>query len=304
MLSDQQISQFHRDGLLALRGVFDRGEVLALQRAADEVTAEAVASGGVGHGYREVDGHRQYYRTDGVLWKRDAAFRIATVNPLLLSAVGQCLGHPFMPINDSLVVKLPKSGVAIPWHQDPPYEGAGGLPDTFEVPNFDCDIYLDEATIENGCLYGLAGYHLAGHVQVERYAEEDLFRRPDAVALPMQAGDVLLHAISAPHGSRANDSGAIRRVFYVHFMARETLEVLHPEWIGSKPSFGEREIELVRSMIQERARAGLAEPGTEKVDLTPEGLVFTGDPVTPPRHWETLITRMSSERRGAAKTLA
>ena len=304
MLTAEQIGQFHRDGVLALRGVFDRDEVRALQRAADEVTAEAVAGRGHGHGYREVDGRRQYYRTDGILWGHDAAFRMATVNPILLSAVGQCLGHPFVPINDSLVVKLPHSGVAIRWHQDPPYEGPDGLPDTFGIPNFDCDIYLDEATTENGCLYGLAGYHLAGHVEVERFEEEELFNRPDAVALPMQPGDVLLHAISAPHGSRANDSETLRRVFYVHFMARETVETLHPEWIGSKPGFGERDVDRVRSMIQERARAGLAEPGTEKVELTPDGFVLTGDPVTPPGHWEALIAAMTPEQRKAAKTLA
>jgi phytanoyl-CoA hydroxylase len=304
MLTDEQIDRFHRGGLLVVRGVFDRDEVRALQGAADEVTAEAVADRGTGHGYREVDGRRQYYRTDGVLWERDVAFRTATVNPGLLAAVGQCLGHPFMPINDSLVVKLPHSGVAIPWHQDPPYEGADGRLDTFGVPNFDCDIYLDEATVENGCLYGLAGYHLAGHVEVERFAEEELFGRPDAVALPMQPGDVLLHSISAPHGSRANDSATLRRVFYVHFMARETLDSLHPEWIGSKPGFGEQDVGRVRSMIQERARAGLAEPGTEKVELRPDGLVFTGDPVTPPRHWETLIGGMTPQQRQKAKTLA
>ena len=135
-----------------------------------------------------------------MLWDHDAAFRIATVNPILLSAVGQCLGHPFVPINDSLVVKLPRSGVAIRWHQDPPYEGPEGLPDTFGIPNFDCDIYLDEATIENGCLYGLAGYHLAGHVEVERFEEEELFNRPDAVALPMQPGDVSCTRSARPTG--------------------------------------------------------------------------------------------------------
>lgn len=304
MLTDELIGQFHRDGVLAVRGVFDRDEVRTLQRAADAVTEEAIAGRGVGHGYREVDGRRQYYRTDGVLWDRDVAFRMATVNPLLLSAVGQCLGRPFMPINDSLVVKRPHSGVGIRWHQDPPYEGPEGLRETFGIPNFDCDIYLDEATIENGCLYGLTGYHLAGHVEVERFAEEELYERPDAVPLPMEPGDVLLHAISAPHGSRPNDSETLRRVFYVHFMARETLETLHPEWIGNKPGFGEQDVDRVRSMIQERARAGLAEPGTEKVELTPDGLAFTGDPITPPRHWESLIAGMTSEQLKTARTLA
>jgi phytanoyl-CoA hydroxylase len=304
VLTDEQINQFHRDGLLVMRDVFGPDAVRALQRAADDVTVEAVAGRGVGHGYRVVEGRRQYYRTDGVLWDRDAAFRTATVHPDLLSAVGQCLGHRFMPINDSLVVKLPRSGVAIRWHQDPPYEGPDGLGNTYGIPNFDCDIYLDEATVENGCLFGLAGHHLAGHVEVERFREEELFARPDAIALPMNPGDVLLHAISAPHGSRANDSETLRRVFYVHFMARETLETLHPEWLGTKHGFGERDVDRVRSMIEERARAGLTEPGTEKVDLTPDGLVFTGEPVTPPRHWQTLIDRLTPKQLQAAKSLA
>jgi phytanoyl-CoA hydroxylase len=304
VLSQDQIDRFHRDGLLIIRGVFDADEVSDLRRAADDLTEEAVAGRGSGHGYREVDGRREYYRSDGVLWDRDAAFRAATVHPGLLSAVGQCLGHPFMPINDSIVVKLPRSGVAIPWHQDPPYEGPDGLADTFGVPNFDCDIYLDEATVENGCLFGLAGYHLAGHIEVERFDEEELFARPDAIPLPMNPGDVILHAISAPHGSRANDSDTLRRVFYVHFMARETLETLHPEWAGTKPGFAERDLDSVRSMIEERARTGFAEPQTEKVELTAEGLVFTGEPVTPPRHWQRLIDGLSSDQVQAAKTLA
>jgi hypothetical protein len=304
VLTDEQINQFHRDGLLVMRGVFGPDEVRGLQGAADDVTEEAAAGRGIGHGYREVEGRRHYYRTDGGLLNRAAAFRMATVHRDLLSAVGQCLGHPFMPINDSLVVKLPRSGVPIRWHQDPPYEGPDGLGSTYGIPNFDCDIYLDEATVENGCLFGLAGYHLAGHIEVERFHEEELFARPDAIALPMNPGDVLLHAISAPHGSRANDSDTLRRVFYVHFMARETLETLHPEWMGTKPGFGERDVDRVRSMIEERARAGLTERGTGNVELTPDGLVFTGEAVTPPRHWQTLIGGLTSKQRQAAKSLA
>lgn len=56
MLTAKEIGQFHRDGVLALRGVFDREEVRALQRAADEVTAEAIA--GRGHGQRLSGGRR------------------------------------------------------------------------------------------------------------------------------------------------------------------------------------------------------------------------------------------------------
>jgi phytanoyl-CoA hydroxylase len=303
MLDGDQIARFHRDGLLAVRGVFGEEEVRSLQRAADEVTEEAVAGAGSGHGYRDVDGRKQYYRTDGVLWER-SAFRIATVNPGLLAAVGQCLGYPFMPINDSLVVKLPHSGVAIRWHQDPPYEGPDGRAATFGVPNFDCDIYLDAATVDNGCLYGLARSHLVGHVEVERFSEEELFGRPDVVPLEMAPGDVLLHAISAPHGSRANDSETLRRVFYVHYMAKEVRDALHPDWAATRRGFSPTDVEAVDQMIEERDQAGLSVPSTEKVDLTPEGFVFAGDLVTAPRHWQTLIEEMTTEGVHAKKTMA
>lgn len=303
MLTTQQIGQFHRDGLLILRGFFSDREIRALQEAADEVTREALSGEGRGHSYRDVDSHRVYYRTDGVLWERHAAFRIATVNPSLLEAVGQCLGHPFMPINDSLVVKLPHSGVAIPWHQDPPYQGADGLAETFGVPNFDCDIYLDTATTANGCLYGLAGYHLAGHVEVERFEDEELYGRPDAIPLEMAPGDVLFHAVSGPHGSRANDSGTLRRVFYVHYMAQEVLEALHPEWVGTKRGFDERGLLDARAMVREREEAGLSGPGSAKVKLSSDGFLLGGEPVTPPRHWESLLAELSPQQVQAAKKL-
>lgn len=302
MLTEKQLSQFHRDGLLVLRGLFSDQEIEALQEAAEKVTQEALAGAGIGHGYRDIDGRQRYYRTDDVLWERDA-FRMATVNPGLLAAVGQCLGHPFMPINNSLVVKLPRSGVAIRWHQDPPYEGPHGLTETFGIPNFDCDIYLDDATIDNGCLYGLAGCHLVGHVEVERYGEDELFDRTDAIPLEMAAGDVLFHAISAPHGSKANDSNTLRRVFYVHYMAQEVLDTLHPEWVPTKRGFGERDMQLAEVMLEERSRAGLSGPGKPKVELTPEGFVFTGQPVTPPRYWQTLVAELTPQRAQAAKTL-
>jgi phytanoyl-CoA hydroxylase len=303
VLTAQQIDQFHRNGLLVLRGVFGDPEVTALQEAADEVTEEALSGEGRAHGYRDVDGHREYYRTDGVLWERHTAFRIATVNPSLLAAIGQCLGHPFMPINDSLVVKLPHSGVAIPWHQDPPYQGPDGLAQTFGIPNFDCDVYLDAATIDNGCLYALAGCHLAGHVEVERFQEEELFSRADAIPLEMAPGDVLFHAISAPHGSRTNDSDMLRRVFYVHYMAQEVLETLHPEWVGIKRGFGDKHVDAARGMVAERVRAGLSRLGGANVELASDGFVFGGEPLTPPRHWETLLAHLTPQQVQAAKKL-
>jgi hypothetical protein len=87
-------------------------------------------------------------------------------------------------------------------------------------------------------------------------------------------------------------------------MAREVLETLHPEWIGSKLGFDERGLARAREMLEERERIGPSGSGAEQVELTPEGFVFGGEPATPPRHWERLIGDLTPERVRATKTLA
>lgn len=303
MLTGEEIARFHRDGFVVVRGVFDAAEVAALRAATDKVIEEGVAGRGSGHHYHAVDGRRQYWRTDGV-WDRHPAFRAATANPRLLAAVGQCLGHPFVPVNDTVVVKLPRAGAPVPWHQDAPYRDAQGRAETFGVPNFDCDVYLDDATLDNGCLHGLAAQHLVGHVELERFRDDELFDRPDAVPLQVGTGDVLFHAISAPHGSRANRSEHIRRVFYLHYMAREVLEALHPDWSAHKPGFSRRGLRQIRAMVEARSELGWTGLPGGPVELTDEGLVFTGRPGTPPWHWAELRARMEPDAVRAAKTLA
>lgn len=319
MLTQDQIDQFHRDGFLPVSGVFSTEEVNRLREAAEAVQTDGIAARGDGHGYREVNGTKQYYRTDGVLWDREPAFRETTVHPDLLAAVGQCLGRPFMPVNNSLVVKMPKSGVAIPWHQDPPYLSRTGWCDgrvgpepraeTYPIPNFDCDIYLDPATLENGCLYAIAGHHLVGHVDIDRFTQDELFEHPLSAPLEMEPGDVLLHAVTAPHGSRPNESDGMRRIFYIHFMARAVMVELYESWfadgVDGARGFGQDALDRAQRMLDDRRSAGLALPGGDAspVTLTPDGFTFTGAPGTLPDHWARLAAAISPETAKARKNL-
>jgi hypothetical protein len=56
-------------------------------------------------------------------------------------------------------------------------------------------------------------------------------------------------------------------------------------------------------MVEERIGAGRWGPETKQVELTGDGFVFAGQPVTPPRHWQTLIADMSPQEIKEAKTL-
>jgi ectoine hydroxylase-related dioxygenase (phytanoyl-CoA dioxygenase family) len=293
------IDQFHRDGVLVVRDVLDVAELAALRSDVDDTVAKGVAMEGEGHSHRRVDGRDRYVRTDGV-WAYGKAFRDITVKPEILAIVGQLLGHPFVPVNDTIVVKLPRSDVPIDWHQDPPYAGANGRAATFGVPNFDIDIYLDRATVDTGCLYAIAGHHLVGHVELERFTDDELFERDDAVPLELGPGDVLVHAITAPHGSRANVTDDLRRVVYVHYMAREVLEQLHGEWADGR-GFGPAGIARLAHMIDD---AGVVERlAARDVWFDDDGLTSVGSPTTRRHHWRALSEGMAPDEVSARKTL-
>ena len=302
MLTQEQIDQFHRDGFVRIRGLFAGSELDLLRNAADHVQAEGVARTGDDHLYKKIAGRDVYYRSER-MWRRHDIFQAVTVKPQLLAMVGQCLGHPFRPINDSFVCKLPGGNVPVEWHQDPPYYQADAYKDTFGVPNFDVDIYLDNSTVDNGCLWGMPGRHLVGKIALEQFSEQDLFDRFGAVPLEACAGDVLFHCLSAPHGSAGNRSDAIRRIFYIHYMAREVAEQCYPNSEKTKAAIGQAGTAVVAQMLETRKRMGFDTIDGTEVAWTGDGFSFDGEPHTRPWHWRTLIDAMSQDQIAALRTL-
>ena len=125
-----EINQFHQDGFVVARNVIQGKELLALQEAASRITSEGIAAKDETNRlyYDQSDGSRTYFRSER-MWDRDPIFQAVTVNPVLLTHYGQLIGHPFMPIVDSFVCKLPFGNVPVRWHQDPPF-GAPTWPNT------------------------------------------------------------------------------------------------------------------------------------------------------------------------------
>jgi ectoine hydroxylase-related dioxygenase (phytanoyl-CoA dioxygenase family) len=306
MLTAEQIAAFHRDGFLVIRGVFKGRELEELRKAADGVVAEGLAKKAPHHQYHKIDGQEVYYRSER-MFERDPIFRASAVHPALLEAIGQCTGHPFLPINDSFVCKIPRGNVPIHWHQDPPYGfWKDASKTTFEVPNFDTDIYLDASTIENGCVWGIPGYHLVGQVDMSKFSQEELFEKFGATPLIMEPGDVLFHGISGPHGSVGNKTDTIRRIYYVHYMPREVLEHdygkgflndsrgrgFNPHWRGK-----------VNEMIEARKEMGFGGIEGAKIKFDDAGFTFTGQPTSPPRVWRALIDAIPEETKNKMRKL-
>lgn len=142
------------------------------------------------------------------------------------------------PRGGSLVVKLPHEGAEVRWHQDIPYlywssggHPSRGRPETHPIPNFTTDIYLDDSTQENGCLWAIPGTHTRGTIDVDKMlADHGDFHLPGAVPLEARAGDVMFHHVAVVHGSPENYAPSRRRTFYVHYLCDETVHDAYSDW--------------------------------------------------------------------------
>lgn len=311
MLSQEQIDFFHNNGFLIMRGLFQGEELRLLREAADAVQAQGAAREGTDHLYAPGPGGEPVYWRSERIWSRGEIFRAVTVHPDLLEAIGQCVGQAFFPWNDSLVVKIANSGAEVTWHQDPPYGtqwGDHSRTETYPVPNFTTDIYLDHSGTDNGCVWAIPGRHLVGHIDLSKKTAEELFNECGALPLEMEAGDVLFHALSTPHGSRANLSAIERRIFYIHYLAHEVFadgyESTGAEWVKSKPGWGEARDAAIRAMLE--ARKGFGWEGFEErqsLAYGEGGFLFQAQPTSPPRHWGAIRKRMSPEQYEKLRTL-
>lgn len=302
MLTREEIAAFHRTGFLLIPGVFVGRELDELRTAADRVVEEGAAAKGHDHWSRDIDGKTVYFRSER-LWQRNDVFQSAAVNPVLLECVGQLFGHAFLPLNDSMICKLPHGRVPVEWHQDPPYQGAEGYQSTFGVPNFDVDIYVDETNEENGCLWIIPEHHLVGKVDIERYSDLAMYREHGAIPLCARPGDVGLHALSAPHGSKGNESDKIRRIVFFHYVTREVYNTCYAGWMNHNGGYSSKGVAFVRNMLTKREARGYDGIDSRNVTWSEAGFRFTGRPGTPPYYWASKIARITPDETARKRRL-
>ena len=120
------------------------------------------------------------------------------------------------------------------WHQDESY-----------IPSRDrsltaANIAIDDATIENGCLWVVPGSHKSGymypvapHGQMDEYDFNDEsydFDDSEKIAVEMKAGSVVFFNGYLLHKSFKNRSNVYRRSLVTHYMSSESLS----PWMGAE----------------------------------------------------------------------
>ena len=205
-----EIAQYERDGVVCLKGLFDRDWIELMAGAVDEAMRNP---GRHGESYTK-PGNPGLFFGDLDMWQRLAGFRrFVFDSPAAEIAATIMRASRVNFFYDQLLVKEPGTVERTPWHQDQPYWAVSGL----QV----CSIWLplDPVAKENGVEY-LRGSHrwqrtfLPYHfTDGSPYRERTLEPMPDIdadrsaydiVSYDMEPGDCLVFQAMIVHGAPGN----------------------------------------------------------------------------------------------------
>lgn len=244
MLDSSDI-QFYRDnGYLVVKNLFNDEMIFKGLSAIDEILSRS-----------DADENSEKEPKDNAIvrriWsptKKHMAFVELAEDKQLLDIVQHLIGENIVFHYSKLNMKGPKVGSLVEWHQDFSY-----------YPHTNSDlltalIFLDDATIENGCLQVVPGSHKHGLLS---HNIDDFFRgkiqgvnENDAIYIEAEAGDVLfLHCLTM-HASAVNTSSIPRRTFLPAYRSADAF----PIYFGPHAAHNEPGIKLLRGQISRKAR--------------------------------------------------
>ena len=235
-LTSEELGAFARNGFLVCRGAIPENELAQVDSDSMDLI-ERGQKGSFGD-QRWCYGVDKLHDKDSCLYRVNrlddddmpSSFSVLLAYPPLLRAVHALVnGDAFAASVHALVFKLPKHGYPALWHQDPVK--------VFHFPVFNMDIYLDDSTTQNGCLWVIPGSHLAGYHDPKRTEQfipswtQGLDETaPGAVPVEVSRGDVIFHATTLIHGSFWNRSTDLRRTVYFHFDHARDVELAGDRW--------------------------------------------------------------------------
>jgi phytanoyl-CoA hydroxylase len=224
-------SRYHRDGYVVLADALSAGEVGALREEAVRIcrgelgTLDGVQPPGTDEP-DEVIVRR--YLCIHFPHKLSELMRGMLAHPVVVDALTQLIGPNVKAMQSMLFIKSEgKPGQA--WHQDELF-----------IPTRDRSLTaawmaLDDATVENGCLWVLPGSHRPGVLYPDRDHHDPRFdceveaygfpyRDEDAVAVEVPAGSIVVFNGYLLHRSLPNSGRhGLRRALVNHYMRAESL---------------------------------------------------------------------------------
>lgn len=233
-LTRRELDAWERDGYLHMPGVLAADEVAELREWTDDIAARPAdpsrADGLLQH-YELTERGAQIARSENLV-PNHAGFAALVDAGRLPAIAAALLGEPAVTYKEKINYKLP-GGAGFAPHQD---ARAYKFVDT----HLSGMVAIDDATVENGCLEVVAGWH---HELLD--VDENGCIHPDLVPafdwkpVPMRAGDLLWFHSRAPHRSGPNLTRTTRRGLFCTYNA-SSLGDLRGAYYADKLAYFER----------------------------------------------------------------
>ncbi|WP_299448138.1 phytanoyl-CoA dioxygenase family protein [uncultured Phycicoccus sp.] len=225
------VDRYHRDGFVVLPGALGPAEVEELREEAVRLCrgdlAEIGGAAGPVPGESDEDLLRRFLCVHYPHKVSEVAAR-AMHAPAVVALLTQVIGPNVKSMQSMLFVKS-EGKPGQPWHQD-----------EYFIPTRDRSltaawIALDDATVENGCLWVLPGSHRRGVLYPARDQDDDEFdcsveaydfpyQDDDAVPVEVPAGAAVIFNGYLLHRSLRNSGRhGFRRALVHHYMSAESL---------------------------------------------------------------------------------
>jgi len=213
MLSQEQIEQFHRDGFLVVRGMYNAEEMKDISSWTDEVSGSPEVPGHYMMYFEasKQDGSRIISRIEDFVSFHEGFSELIT-RRRMQQAVSDLFGEPAVLFKDKINFKLP-GGDGFKEHQD---VQAGW--DDYGKLHITAMIAIDETNAENGSVEMIAGMHKQGLLG-KMWSPLTDTDTSNASYQPVhcQPGDAVFFDSYAPHRSLPNNTDKARRVLYITF---------------------------------------------------------------------------------------
>lgn len=227
MLNEQQLRLFRETGHVVVPAVFDRDEVAAAIADIETWSSEFLA--------QMSDEQRNWFLEKGMganakLRKLDNPvfhrhqFQQMAKHTRLVEAVEQLIGSGVSVFFSQVFMKPPEGGGPKPVHQDNFYFGPDDPDATLTVW-----IAIDDATVENGCLYygdGSNHHAVIEHVAPpgEPFNLQVLAEQMSGFVMtpaPVPSGGISFHHGNTLHQSGSNTSRHSRRAVAMHYLRND-----------------------------------------------------------------------------------
>jgi hypothetical protein len=227
-VSAAQLVALRRDGFVLVEGLSTDGELASLRALFDRMFAER-RGWDAGDLFDMIgrDSPEQELALPQLLRpsRYEPLLRQTKIAASAHSIAQQILGPKFENDLEHVISKPPFTGAATPWHQDDAFHPKGsGVLESISIW-----VPLQDVTVESGCMQYIRGSNL-GPLFPHRSPRNDprihgleTISPPDmthCVAVPMRAGDAVIHLSRTVHGSGVNTTSHRRHAYVLGYSVR------------------------------------------------------------------------------------